>query len=204
MPDFLSDIEMRRVNTKIIEENFSEVLRIAYSIKAGYVSCDMVMSRLGSYSRQNAIARALTEMGRIEKTIFLLKYFTDTKLRREILIGLNKGEAMNGLARALFFGKSGNLREKDLQDQMQRASCLNILINTVVIWNTVYLQKAIEYKKGSGGLDESLLTHISPLNWNHIQLYGRYYYKAESSLDKNQFRQLRVFSDDESQVQEEE
>ena len=204
VPDFLSDIEMRRVNTKIIEENFSEVLRIAYSIKAGYVSCDMVMSRLGSYSRQNAIARALTEMGRIEKTVFLLKYFTDTKLRREILIGLNKGEAMNGLARALFFGKSGNLREKDLQDQMQRASCLNILINTVVIWNTVYLQKAIEYKKENGGLDDSLLTHISPLNWNHIQLYGRYYYKAESSLDKNQFRQLRVFSDEENLLQEEE
>lgn len=91
-----------------------------------------------------------------------------------------------------------------LQDQIQRASCLNILINTVVIWNTVYLQKAIEYKKENGGLDESLLTHISPLNWNHIQLYGRYYYKAESSLDKNQFRQLRVYSDDESIIQEEE
>lgn len=104
IPYALSDIDMRHINIKLIEEHYKEVLRIAYSIKAGYVSCDMVMSRLGSYSRQNALAKALTEMGRIEKTIFILKYLTDAKLRREILIGLNKGEAMNGLARAVFSG----------------------------------------------------------------------------------------------------
>lgn len=195
IPYALSDIDMRHINIKLIEEHYKEVLRIAYSIKAGYVSCDMVMSRLGSYSRQNALAKALTEMGRIEKTIFILKYLTDAKLRREILIGLNKGEAMNGLARAVFFGKSGNLREKDLHDQLQRASCLNILLNIVVIWNTVYLSKAIEFKRGKGELDESLLSHISPLNWNHIQLYGKYSFNAEASLGTNQYRQLRVDQD---------
>ena len=107
---------------------------------------DMVMSRLGSYSRQNSVARALKEMERIEKTIFLLKYF----------------------------GKSGNLREKDLQDQLQRASCLNILLNVVVIWNTVYLSRAIEHKRQTTGLDESMLKHISPLNWNHQVLEGQW------------------------------
>lgn len=84
-------------------------------------------------------------MGRIEKTIFILRYATDNVLRRRILVGLNKGEAMNGLARAVFFGKQGELRERDLQVQLQRASALNILINVISIWNTVYLEKAIEY-----------------------------------------------------------
>ena len=55
----LNDVELRNINTRIIEENYDDVLRIAYSIKTGYVSCDMVMSRLGSYSRQNSAARAL-------------------------------------------------------------------------------------------------------------------------------------------------
>ena len=188
----LTDVAFRSINTKIIEENYDDVLRIAYSIKTGYVSCDMVMSRLGSYSRQNSVARALKEMGRIEKTIFLLKYMSNESLRREILVGLNKGEAMNGLARALFFGKSGNLREKDLQDQLQRASCLNILLNVVVIWNTVYLSRAIEHKRQTTGLDESMLKHISPLNWNHIQLYGKYYFNEASSLENDQYRDLRL------------
>lgn len=75
-----------------------------------------------------------------------MRYATDSILRRRILVGLNKGEAMNGLARAVFFGKQGELRERDLQDQLQRASALNILINAISIWNTVYLEKAVEYK----------------------------------------------------------
>ena len=101
-------------------------------------------------------------MGRIEKTIFILRYATDNVLRRRILVGLNKGEAMNGLARAVFFGKQGELRERDLQDQLQRASALNILINAISIWNTVYLEKAVEYQKKHKGIDENLLKHISP------------------------------------------
>lgn len=189
----LSGMDFHKINTPIIEENFEEVMRIAYSIKYGYVSADTVMSKLGSYSRQNSIAKALREMGRIEKTIFILKYVTDERLRREILVGLNKGEAMNGMARALFFGKSGNLREKDWQNQLQRASCLNILLNIIVIWNTVYLQKAVDYiKESKGGLDETLLKHVSPLNWGHIQLYGKYYFNSNLLLPESGFRPLRI------------
>ncbi len=99
---------------------------------------------------------------------------------------------MNGLARALFFGKSGNLREKDLQEQLQRASCLNILLNVVVIWNTVYLTRAIEHKRQMAELDDGLLKHISPLNWNHIQLYGKYYFNEASSLENDQYRNLAL------------
>lgn len=61
--------------------------------------------------------------------------------------------------------KQGELRERDLQDQLQRASALNILINAISIWNTVYLEKAVEYQKKHKGIDENLLKHISPLNW---------------------------------------
>ena len=189
----LSDIDFHKINTPVIEENFEEVMRIAYSIKYGFVSADTVMSKLGSYSRQNSIAKALREMGRIEKTIFILKYVTDERLRREILVGLNKGEAMNGMARALFFGKSGNLREKDWQNQLQRASCLNILLNIIVIWNTVYLQKAVEYiRESKGGFDETSLKHVSPLNWGHIQLYGKYYFNSNLLLPESGFRPLRI------------
>lgn len=189
----LSDMEFHKINIPIIEENFEEVMRIAYSIKYGFVSADTVMSKLGSYSRQNSIAKALREMGRIEKTLFILKYVTDERLRREILVGLNKGEAMNGMARALFFGKSGNLREKDWQNQLQRASCLNILLNIIVIWNTVYLQKAVEHvREFGGGLDDTLLKHVSPLNWGHIQLYGKYYFNSSLLLPANGFRPLRT------------
>ena len=100
---------------------------------------------------------------KIEKTIFILDYLSSEELRRKIQKGLNKGEAMNGLARAIFFGKQGELRERSLQNQLQRASALNILINAINIWNTLYLEKAVEFKKGTGDFKEELLSNISPM-----------------------------------------
>ena len=60
------------------------------------------MGKIGSYARQNRLATALREMGRIEKTIFILDYLSSEALRRRIHRGLDKGEAMNALARAIF------------------------------------------------------------------------------------------------------
>ncbi|EAD3376956.1 Tn3 family transposase, partial [Listeria monocytogenes] len=114
-----------KINTNVIKENFDDVLRLAHSIREGRVSGSLIMGKLGSYARQNKIATALREIGRIEKTIFILDYITNEALRRRIHRGLNKGEAMNGLARALFFGKRGEFRERGIQDQLQRASALN-------------------------------------------------------------------------------
>lgn len=108
-----------------------------------------MLNKLSSYSRQNGIPTALREMGKIEKTIFILDYLSSEELRRRIQKDLNKGEAMNGLARAIFFGKQGELRETNNGKSitLQRASALNIIINAINIWNTLYLEKAIEYRK---------------------------------------------------------
>ncbi|HAQ5360142.1 TPA: Tn3 family transposase, partial [Enterococcus faecium] len=165
-----------QINTKVIKENYEDVLRLAHSIREGTVSASLIMGKLGSYSRQNSLATALREMGRIEKTIFILNYISDESLRRKIQRGLNKGEAMNGLARAIFFGKQGELRERTIQHQLQRASALNIIINAISIWNTLHLTTAVEYKKRTGSFNEDLLHHMSPLGWEHINLLGEYHF----------------------------
>ena len=107
------------------------------------------MGKLGSHARQNALATTPQETGNIGKTIFILDYITIESLRHRIQRGINKGEAMNYLARAIFLGKREELRERKLQDQLQRSSSLNILINSIIIWNTTYLQKSINHKKKS-------------------------------------------------------
>jgi TnpA family transposase len=150
------------------------------------------MEKLGSYSRQNSLATALREMGRIEKTVFLLDYISNESLRRKIQRGLNKGEQMNALARAIFFGKHGEFRERALQDQLQRASALNILINAISIWNTVYLSKAVEYKKEKGDYKEEFLGHLSPLGWEHINFLGEYSFKVNHLNSLNSLRPLRI------------
>lgn len=148
------------------------------------------MGKLGSYSRQNRLATALREMGRIEKTIFILDYISNEAIRRRIQRGLNKGEAMNALARALFFGKRGELRERALQDQLQRASALNILINAISVWNTVYLTEATKVMKEKGILQNQMIKHISPLGWEHINFLGEYTFDLKRMTGLSSLRSL--------------
>lgn len=97
---------------------------------------------------------------------------------------------MNALARALFFGKRGELRERGLQDQLQRASALNILINAISVWNTVYLTEASKLLREKGALQEDLLKHISPLGWEHINLLGEYTFDINKVANLNSLRPL--------------
>ncbi|MGM0715029.1 Tn3 family transposase [Brevibacillus parabrevis] len=130
------------------------------------------------------------QLGRIEKTIFILDYISSESMRRRIQRGLNKGEAMNALARAIFFGKHGELRERALQDQLQRASALNILINTISVWNTVYLGKATDLLRSKGALREDLLMHMSPLGWEHINFLGEYRFDLKGVTTLESLRPL--------------
>lgn len=181
-----------KININLIKENYDDVLRLAYSIKEGIVSGSLIMSKLGSYSRQNKIATALREIGRIEKTIFILDYISNESLRRRIQKGLNKSEAMNALARSVFFGKHGELREKAIQDQLQRASALNVIINSINIWNTVYLTQAIKHLKSEEKINEELLCHISPLAWEHINFLGDYSFDLKESTTLYSLRPLNI------------
>lgn len=179
-----------KIDIKVIQENYEDVLRLAYSVRTGKVSGALIMGKLGSYARQNKLAKALREMGRIEKTIFTLDYISSKTLRRRIQRGLNKGEAVNALARAIFFGKLGEFRERALQDQLQRASALNIIINAISVWNTVYLEEAIEELKKKGEFREDLMPHVSPLGWEHINFLGEYNFDVAYNSNLRNLRPL--------------
>ena len=86
---------------------WDEVLRLAASIRNGTVTASLMLRKLGSYPRQNGLAVALREVGRIERTLFVLQWLQDPALRRRVQVGLNKGEARNALARAVFFNRLG-------------------------------------------------------------------------------------------------
>src|SRR4029077_3741701 len=112
-------------------------------------------------------ALALRELGRIERTLFTLHWLQDPTLRRRLQIGLNKGEARNALARAVFFYRLGEIRDRSFENQRYRASGLNLVIATISLWNTVYLDRAILALGQQRPVDDALLKHLSPLGWEH-------------------------------------
>ena len=178
------------INLCKIEENWDEALRMAASIRAGTVAPSVLLRRLAAYPRQNALARALREIGCLERTLFILDWISDPALRRRSNAGLNKGEARNALARALFFHRHGEIRDRTFENQRYRASGLNLTIAAIILWNTVYLGHAVAELRAQGKtLPDTLLAHIAPLGWEHISFNGDYVWPSEPFKDG--FRPLR-------------
>src|ERR1700730_266380 len=151
------------LNVALMATQWKEVLRLATSIKRGTVTASLILRKLGAYPRQNSLALALRELGRVERTLFTLEWLQSPELRRRLQVGLNKGEAKNALARAVFFNRLGELRDRTFENQRYRASGLNLVVAAIVLWNTVYLKRAIGALREDGrSIDDSLLSHLSP------------------------------------------
>lgn len=180
------------VNVRAIEADWDETLRLAASIRAGTVSASIMLRKLAGFPRQNPVARALREIGRIERTLFMLDWFDDPDQRRRTGSILNKGEARNALARAIFFNRLGELRDRTFENQRHRASGLTLVTAAVTLWNTVYLDRAVRHLRGNGvDVPDELLAHVAPLGWEHIGLTGDYLW-GEIHKPRERFRPLRL------------
>ena len=157
-----------------------EILRLSASIKAGTVAPSAILRSSAAYPRQNALAKALKEIGRLERTLFTLDGISDPTLRRRANAGLNKGEARNALARAVFFHRLGEIRDRTFENQRYRASGLNLAVTAIILWNTVYLGRAVDELRTQGDIiPDDLLAHVAPLGWEHIAFNGDYVWPAE-------------------------
>ena len=152
-----------------------------------------MLRKLGAYPRQNGLALALRELGRLERSLFTLQYLKDIELRRRIHAGLNKGEARNALARAVFFNRLGELRDRTYENQRYRASGLNLVVAAIVLWNTVYMERTVKALRDRGEvIPDELIAHLSPLGWEHVNLTGDYVWKPEAGTRRRPLRQLRL------------
>ena len=180
------------VNTKRIEQYWDDLLRLISSIGLGTVSASLILGKLAAYPRQNGLALALRELGRIERTMFTLEWIQSPDLRRRVHLGLNKGEARNSLARAIFFYRRGAVRDRLREDLQNKASGLNLVVAAIVLWNTVYLEQAVAALERQGTpIPAECLPHLSPLGWEHINLTGDYIWDLRQTTTLQRLRTLR-------------
>src|SRR5271166_6568725 len=163
-----------RINVALIRAHWSEILRVAASIRTGTVTASLIMRQLAAHPRQNGVAAALRELGRLERTLFTLDWISDPELRRGTGQELNKGEARNSLARAVFIHRLGEIRDRTYENQQHRASGLNLVVTAIILWNTRYLERAVTVLREAEEVPDKLLVHLSPLGWEHINLTGDY------------------------------
>ncbi|MBF0381778.1 MAG: Tn3 family transposase [Magnetococcales bacterium] len=174
-PKELNDLVGGKVREELIISNWSDTLRIAATMLAGTIAPSQLLRKLASSPRQSDLAVALREIGRVERTLFMIDWVLDTDMQRRAQIGLNKGESHHALKNALRIGRQGEIRDRTSEGQHYRMAGLNLLAAIIIYWNTVQLGKAVMMRKRAGfPVQPELLAHISPLGWSHILLTGEY------------------------------
>jgi TnpA family transposase len=193
VPEVLAGMVGGTVDAEHVRAHWDEALRLAVSVGSGHASASGMLRRLAAYPRQNGLAVALREIGRVERSLFTLEWLRSGELRRRANAGLNKGEARNALARAaVFFHRLGELRDRSFENQAFRASGLNLLVAAIILWNTRYLQAAFDALAARGAaVPPDLMRHVAPLGWEHISLTGDYVWAADAQPGPGLLRPLR-------------
>jgi TnpA family transposase len=164
------------VDAALISEQWDQLARIAASLKDRTAPAHIVLQRLINASPADRVSKALTALGRVCKTIFILRYIADEPLRRTVQRQLNRGESRHALARWLFFANRGEFRTGDYEEIMNKASCLSLLSNAAVLWNTVQMARITQQLRDAGNeVTDDDLAHVWPLQRTRIIPNGTYF-----------------------------
>ncbi len=170
-----------------------EALRRAHA--SARVRAWRLVRALRSHTRHLAsLARALQHVGRAAKTIHLLDYCNDQPFRRRILTQLNRGESRHALARDVCHGYPGELRQRYRQGQEEQLGALGLIVNAIVLYNTIYTQRALDHLAANGlQIADVDVERLSPLGSDHLTLTGRYRIALLEALrDRGAYRELNA------------
>ncbi|MBU3071380.1 Tn3 family transposase [Aestuariicella sp. G3-2] len=181
-----------------ISNHWEDMLRIAGSLRTGKIGAVELIKTLLSSKRPSALAKAIAEVGKANKTIHGLRYLRDKKYRRIILSQLNRGESRHTLARTIFYGRRGELRRPYKEGQEDQLGALGLVLNIVVLWNTLYIEAVLQYLKANGHkINREDVAQLSPLGQEHLHVLGRYSFDIDPNVEAGGLRPIRVTEDDE-------
>ena len=160
---------------ELIETLLPDMLRVALSVRAGRIRPSAILRRLGTYSRKNKLYFAFRELGRVVRTIFLLKFLSSLELRHLIQAATNKSELFNKYAQWTAFGEGGLVSE-GVRDEQRKLIKYNHLVSNLLIFHTIAsMTRALDQMAIEGIMaDADALAGLSPYQTEHINRFGNY------------------------------
>lgn len=163
-----------KINWQLIETHWKDMMQIVLSIQAGKILPSMLLRKLGIRSRKNKLYQAFRELGRVERTMFLLQYISNSNFRRGIQAETTKIESYNSFLDWVSFGgpviKSGNPEEQEKQ-----LKYMNLVANSIMLSNIVDLTNIINQLIEEGQpVTPNLISKLSPYMRRHIRRFGHY------------------------------
>lgn len=166
----------KTVDLDIIEEQWDAMIHVAQSLKERTAPAHVIVQRLTNSFPSDRLSKAFTNLGRIIKTEYILRYITDKELRRTVQLQLNKGEYRHKLPRWIFFANQGEFTTGDYQEIMNKASALSLVSNAILYWNTSRISQIVDKLQKQGeDISTQALSHISLLPYKHVLPNGTYF-----------------------------
>lgn len=181
----LSSIISRPINWELIESQYDQIIKYTIALKLGTANAEAIMKRFTRDNLQHPTYKALSELGKAIKTIFLCRYLGSEELRREIHEGLNVVERWNGINDFIFYGKKGTFRTNRPEELELSMLCLHLLQLSMVYINTVMLQQVFKESSWLSKITIEDKRAITPLLHEHINPYGIFILDLSSRLAIN-------------------
>ena len=149
------------------------MVKYATALRRGTADPEAILRRFTRNNVQHPTYKALAELGKAVKTIFLCRYLDVEALRREIHEGLNVVENWNSANGFIFYGKGGEVATNRLEDQEVSVLCLHLLQTCLVYVNTLMLQRVLAEPAWLERMTPEDLRALTPLIHGHVNPYGR-------------------------------
>jgi TnpA family transposase len=168
----LRPVLARPIRWDLIGEQYDELVKYATALRLGTADAEALLRRFTRGAAQHPTYRALAELGKAVKTIFLCDYLRSEALRREIQEGLNVVETWNSTNSFIFYGRGGEVGANRPEDQAVALLALHLLQLALVFVNTLMLQEVLGTPAWADRLEPADRRGLTPLLYAHVNPYG--------------------------------
>jgi TnpA family transposase len=179
----LGSVLARPIDWELVEQQYDEMVRYATAMAERTADPEAILRRFTRGNAGHPTYKALIELGKAAKTLFLCRYLHSEALRREIHEGLNVVETWNSANGFIFFGKGGEVASNRLEDQEVSVHALHLLQSCLVYVNTLMLQRVLAEPAWTVRMTPADIRALTPLIWGHISPYGAFDLDMEQRLD---------------------
>jgi len=166
----------RVIDWDLIETHWPDLMQVILSIRAGTILPSTLLQRLGSHSRQSKLYQAFREVGRVIRTIFLLKMISNMPLRSQIIAETTKIESYHNFIDWTWFGGDNTIISGDPIEQEKQIKYLDLVANAIMLQNVADMTDILYQLKQEGiEITRGMVVHLSPYLTEHIKRFGDYW-----------------------------
>jgi TnpA family transposase len=182
LPDLEPALASRPIRWHLIEQEYDEMLKFTTALRLGTAEAEAILRRFTKKRPQHPTYKALAELGKVIKTLFLCDYLHSIDLRREIHEGLNVIENWNSAIGFIFYGRSGEVSTNNRDEQEVSILSMHLLQVCLVYINTLLIQQVLAEPAWHNRLEEEDLRALTPLIYGHVNPYGRFYLDMDERI----------------------